>query len=184
MDVHQATADLAGVDRKTAKAVNFGALYGQGLLSLAEKLKCTRDKAEKLQSAIFTASPELQPFMFKQKNYAEKAGYIVNWYGRRCYFPNRKLAYKAVNSWTQGGCADIVKIAMNKIDALLSDRKSKMVMTVHDDILTEIHESEFELIPKIKDIMETSYPHKNLPMSVTIEHSKRSLADMVKGLPK
>ena len=184
LDVHQATAELAGVDRSTAKAVNFGTLYGQGLNSLSEKLKCSRDKAEQLQNAIFKASPELSPFIFKQKNQAEKAGYIVNWFGRRCYFPNSKLAYKAINSWSQGGCADIIKIAMNRIEDFLSDKKSKMLMTVHDELVIQVHESEKHILHYIKKIMEEAYPHKLLPLTVGLDYSYKSLADRIEGFPE
>jgi DNA polymerase-1 len=184
LDVHQATAQLAEISRGDAKNVNFGTLYGQGIPALAEKVKCTRDKAEALQTAIFKASPELKPFIFKLKNHAEKAGYIVNWFGRRCYFPDRRFAYKAINSWSQGGCADVIKIAMNKVHAYLADKQSKMVLSIHDDLTFEIHETEVYVLPEIKKIMETAYPYKLLPLTVSVEYSYTNLADKIEGMPQ
>lgn len=183
LDVHEATANLAGVSRKEAKAVNFGTVYGQGIQALADTVKCSRDRAEQLQNAIFKASPELAPFIFKLKNHAEKAGYIVNWFGRRCHYPNRRLAYKAVNSWSQGGCADLIKIAMNRVHDYLADKQSKMILSIHDDLTFEIHETELYVLPKIKEIMETAYPYISLPLTVSVEYSYKNLADKTEGMP-
>lgn len=190
LDVHQATADLAQITRPHAKTANFAIIYGSGLLHLSEMLKVGIEEAERVRNAIFDAAPELRNFIYNQKQVAEKRGYIVNWLGRRCRFPMVQtakgeicLSYKAVNSLVQGGCADIVKIAMNKISSFLQDKRSKLVLTIHDELVIETHKDEADILPEIKKIMETAYPHTYLPLTVGVEHSFKSLADKIEGFP-
>lgn len=190
LDVHQATADAAKITRSQAKTVNFGLLYGQGDDALAASLKTTREDAYRLRRLVFDSAPEVEEFIESQKYLAETRGYIVNWFGRRNHFPllkteygMRRMIHKAANSVIQGGCADVVKIAMNKIHRLLSNKQSKLVLTIHDELVIETHESERGLLPEIKNIMETVYPHRYLPLTVGCEHSFKSLADKTEGFP-
>lgn len=190
LDVHQATADLAKITRKQAKTTNFATIYGSGLTALAASLHTSMEDAARIRDAIFDAAPEIRDFIENEKNQADSCGYIVNWFGRRCRFPyvaskgrNIRLSYKATNSKIQGGCADVVKIAMNRIAGYLADKKSKMVLTIHDEVVIETHESEAYVLPEIKKIMEEAYPHRHLPLTVGVEHSFTSLADKVEGYP-
>lgn len=190
LDVHQATADLAKISRKQAKTTNFAVLYGSGLTRLSETLGVGVEEAERIRTAIFDSAPEINDLIESQKHVAETRGYVVNWLGRRCRFPlvqvnGRKIrmSYKAVNSLIQGGCADIVKIAMNNIASFLQEKRSKLVLTIHDELVIETHKDELEILPEIKKIMETAYPHKHLPLTVGVEHSYKSLADKVEGFP-
>jgi len=84
----------------------------------------------------------------------------------------------------QGGCADVVKIAMNTVATYLQNMKSKLVLTIHDELVIETHESEKYILPQIKHIMESVYPYKKLPLTVGVEHSFKSLADKVEGYPE
>jgi DNA polymerase-1 len=88
------------------------------------------------------------------------------------------------NYLIQGGCADVVKVAMNRVDELLLGKKSRMVLTIHDELPCEVHESEVAFIPQqVKEIMETVFPYKYLPLTCGMEWSDKSLGDKKKGFP-
>lgn len=177
LDVHQATADMAGITRKQAKTVNFGVLYGIGLEKLGRSLGVSKVEAERIRDAVFSAAPEVKHFIRTTIKDAENSAWTVNWFGRRCNFEDRNVCYRAPNYKIQGGCADIVKIAMNGIADLLHDKRSKLVLTIHDENLCEIHKDELHLMPEIIKIMERAYPFKHLPMKCEASISWKSLAD-------
>jgi DNA polymerase-1 len=177
LDVHQATADVAGVTRQQAKSANFATLYGSGNAKLAETLKTDVNTAKRVKDSIFKAAPEIKKFIQNTISEAEDFKKVVNWFGRISRFPDIKFCYRAPNYVIQGGCADITKIAICNVHDYLTDKKSRMVLTVHDSIIVEVHESERFVIPEIKKIMEQAYPHISLPMKVTIEWSDKNLAE-------
>lgn len=189
MDIHEATAKIIfemlhiPITRSQAKTLNFGLLYGMGIDALAQALKTSKESAKVLKSAYFKALPFVQGLIRKVTARAEASGYIFNWAGRRCYFKDLNFAYTAPNHLISGGCADVVKVAMNQIDDLLAGKRTKMVMQVHDEILFEMVRDEMDLIPEIKNIMESAYPYKHLKLTVSVEHSFKSWADKVKGIP-
>lgn len=178
LDVHEATARLAGLTRKQAKTTNFAVLYGSGLKTLAKNLACSEDEARRIREAIFQAAPEMKVWIRSVMDTAKTRGWIFNWVGRKLAFPNPEECYKAPNHFIQGGCADIVKIAMNRIFELLRFYQTTMVLSVHDELLFEVPREEFFLIPEIKKIMESVYPAKALPLSCDVEYSSKSWADM------
>lgn len=189
LDPHQATADVVTeggtpLTRKRAKNGNFAVLYGSGYDTLATTIGSTRDEAKALKQNIFKAAPEIKKFVDAVMGAASARGFIRNWAGRRCYFPNSDFAYKAPNYLIQGGCADVNKFALNRIDDYLLDKKSKLVLTIHDENPIEVHESELDHVPgKIKEIMESVYPAKFLPLTAGMEWSAKSLGDKTKGFP-
>lgn len=184
LDVHQATADLAGITRRQAKTTNFLTIYGGGDGVLAAKLGCTEWEAARIRRAIFDASPEMEAFLTAVKRRAEERRMIFNWFGRRLFFPGgREDSYRAPNYLIQGGCADVVKIAMNRVAAYLRGRKSRLVLTIHDELVVECHESEASAMPEIREIMQSVYPSKLIPLTAGADHSFKSLADKVEGLP-
>ncbi len=176
-DVHQATADIAKCTRSQAKQINFGILYGQGIKNLAKSLGTSEYQAKQLQNSIFDAAPEIKQFIRSAINIAESRGFVFNWFGRICYFPKRDTCYKAPNTLIQGGCADIMKVAMNRCDEFLLGFRTKLVLNIHDELVFEVPEGEEYIVPQLAEIMKTSYPHKHLPMDVDIEFSRKSLAD-------
>jgi DNA polymerase-1 len=188
-DVHQATADAvtaAGfpLPRKKAKNGNFAILYGSGYDTLAAQLGATREEAKAIKGAIFRASPELREFIDLVSNTAKRRGFIFNWAGRRSYFPDSNFAYRAPNYIIQGGCADIVKRAMNEVDQYLLNKKSRMILQVHDELVIEVHESEAQEVPqRVKEIMESVFVSQYLPLTCGMEYSLTSMADKVKGFP-
>lgn len=183
LDYHQATADLATaagvpITRSQAKTVNFLTLYGGGIAKLAAGLKCSEDAARKIRQAIKDAAPEITAYIRAITNTAERRGWIFNAFGRRCYFPDSNFSYRAMNYAIAGGCADLVKECMNRIDTLLCNKRSRMIMTVHDEIVTEIYQEELAEVPgQIKSILETSFDSKYVPLTSTTELSDKSLAD-------
>jgi DNA polymerase-1 len=188
LDVHAATALEASkygveITRTQAKTSNFLTIYGGGNQKLADGLGIPLGIAQEIRRAIFKAAPEMLKLTETATRVAETRGYIRNWFGRRSYFPNSRFAYRATNYLVAGGCADVVKLAMNRIHDLLKDKKSRMVLTIHDELPCEIHESELYLVPQIKDIMENAYQSKYLPLTCGMEWSDKSLGDKKKGLP-
>lgn len=197
MDVHQATADVAGITRSSAKTTNFSVLYGAGDTLLAERLKVSLSEAQRVKNSIFRAAPEIDDFINNVMDAIERRHFIFNWFGRRYNFPNirffnkrmgkwmeSRMAYKGPNYLIQGGCADVVKVAMNRIHDYLKPLKSKMVLQIHDEVVIECHNTEAHILPDIKKIMESVYqPQNGLAMSVGVAHSFKNLADKTEGYP-
>ena len=134
------------------------------------------EEAAALRRLYFTKLPNVKNFIKGVQEQAARRGYVFNWYGRRCHF-NKGHEYKAPNHIISGGCADIVKIAMNEVDKLLVNHKSKMLIQVHDEIVLEIKKGEEKLIPKIKKIMQEVYPFQHIPLTVGVDWSPTSWAD-------
>jgi len=178
MDVHQATAELIGTSRKQAKSVNFACLYGAGIEKLADMLGTSLKDARRIRGEYFSKLPRVQNFIKQVVRTAELRGYVYNRMGRRCAFPDPRFSYKAPNYLIQGGCADVVKLAMNRIDDFLINRKSRMLLQIHDEILFEVHESERHICPELIAIMEQAYTPKSLPMQVVGKESGVSWGDV------
>jgi DNA polymerase I len=177
LDVHQATANVAGVSRSQAKTVNFLTLYGGGIAKLASDLETSEDMARKIQGSIFKAAPEIKTFIRKVIGTAEDRGFVFNWFGRRYYFPDKTKCYRAPNYLIQGGAADVLKIAMVRIHKFLESYKSRMVLTIHDELVFEIAFGEEHILPKLKNIMETVYPARRLGLIADVSCSYTSLAE-------
>lgn len=183
-DVHQATADLMGVSRQYAKTLNFMLLYGGGVAKLAAALNVSLEKARELKNLYFQKLPKVQAFIQQVMSVAERRGYVYNWAGRRYFCENSEFSYTMPNRVIQGGGADIMKRAMVRIHKeVLPKSKSTMALTIHDELVFNMHREDLHLIPAIKKIMEEVYPHKHLPLKVSVEHSWKSLGDMEPGEP-
>jgi DNA polymerase-1 len=187
-DVHQATADMVGIERKPAKSLNFGLLYGMGIKTLAEMLKVDVLKATYYRDKYFSKLPRVERLIQGVMDTVSTRGYIKTWAGRRLYLPfrDRKNAYQLPNHLIQGGCGDIARFAMVELHKFLLHKKSAMLVQVHDEILFEVHESELHIVPELRKIMENIYTPKNgLPLTCGVEHSWVSWgkSDVVKGYP-
>ncbi len=183
VDVHQAMADLLSVTRTVAKTINFSILYGAGAALLASRLGKTVEETKQIKADYFRKLPQVEHLIRSVSRTAEARGYIFNWLGRRSYFKDKTFAYKAPNYLIQGGCGDVVKVAMNQIDQYLLGKKTKMLVQVHDELVFEGHESEMSVIGDIVGMMEQAYPHKYLPLTCSVSHSFQSWADKVDGMP-
>jgi DNA polymerase-1 len=137
-------------------------------------------KASEIKNLILKTNPAYGDLMKAITNTAKSRKYLRNFYGRRLQFTDSRYCYKAVNHLIQSSCADMIKFAMNEIDAYLKDKKSKMLLQIHDELVVETHESEEYILPEIKRIMESAYPYKLLPQIAEISWSKESMAQKLK----
>jgi len=183
LDVHTATAIMMGVSRFVAKTINFMLLYGGGAAKLAATLDITLAEAKNLIRLYFSALPKVASLLERIRKKAA-TGFIANWAGRRYHFKDPNFVYTtAPNHLIQGGCAEIVRFAMNELARFLRGYQSCMLVQVHDEILFEIHKDELDIVPELKVIMENIYTAKYLPMTCSVDHSWKSWGDKVSGLP-
>ena len=160
IDIHSFTAseifaiDIENVstdDRRAAKAINFGLIYGMSSFGLSKQLGIPISAAKDYMDVYFERYPRIKSYMNQIKDFAKNNGYVETIYGRKLYLPEissknvqrRKYAERtAINAPVQGSAADIIKIAMIQIDQWLSNNKSdtKMIMQVHDELVFEIPE--------------------------------------------
>jgi DNA polymerase-1 len=176
-DIHGAVAShVFGVpesevtkdQRRHAKAINFGIVYGMGITALQQALGGTRAEAEEFHSNYFIKFPKILNYLENIKRSASKNGYTETFFGRRRYFPGfsshipyvRAMAERmAMNAPLQGTAADIVKLAMIKVDTAISEKKMeneiRMLLQVHDELIFEVREDAAEkAIPLLKQAME------------------------------
>lgn len=172
-DVHQATAELVNMERKLAKNVNFALLYGTGNSHFAEMIHKTLLEAKKIRYSYFNALPKVRRFIDSVKLAVERRGYLITHFGRKLKVDKDK-SYVGPNYLIQGGCADIMKIALILIDKLLQGKKSFLTLSVHDEADLNIFPDELYLVDEIKKIMSNVYQHKLLPMGVDVEYSTKN----------
>ena len=180
LDVHEATAQMMGVTRREAKTINFLLLYGGGDQKLANALGIPLMEAKALKQQYFMKLPNVKQWIFRTIKQTQMNGFVKNWMGRICVLP-RQQAYKAPNYKIQGGCADVVKIAMNQIGDLLEGRQTNMALQVHDELLFTMPREELDLQSKIVQIMEKVYPYKHLPLTAGPGHSWTNWAEKKDG---
>jgi len=185
-DVHQAMADMVGINRQQAKTLNFACLYGAGQQKIAEMLGMSIPEAGHLLGLYYSRLPKVAHFQKQVISKGRNRGFIFNWAGRRCHIANPEWAYILPNHLIQGGGADIMKVALVRLYEFLKHTKSRMLITVHDEVLLEMHPPDLDLIPKIQNIMETVYKSKNgILMKTEVAHSRLSwgYGDLIKGAP-
>lgn len=177
VDFHSEAAKLAfDVDessprfkefRQYAKAITFGTIYGIGNKKLAQQLGTTPREAGKFKKQYFEGMEGSKDFFDKVVRKVELRGMVKNRYGRQ-YKINPQFAYKGVNYLVQGTSADILSERMLVIDDYLLDKKSNLLLQVHDEIICEIHDSEFNTIPyKIQSLLEENT--LKVPLKVDME---------------
>lgn len=176
-DVHRATAaEVFGINlaqvtidkRRSAKAINFGLIYGMSAFGLAKQLNIGRKQAAEYIELYFQRYPGVQDYMNQVRHSAAEKGYVETHFGRRLYLPEinsrngmrRQAAERtAINAPMQGTAADIIKLAMINVDNWLRNQKlkSRMIMQVHDELVLEVPESEHQqVIIGIKECMENA----------------------------
>lgn len=161
VDVHTATAQMMGTDRTTAKTLNFMLLYGGGTQKLADSLNISFDEADKLKKTYFRNLPNISRLIKKATSTAKTRGWIYNTGGYRLQFPDPKYAYKATNYLIQSSGAYIMRQALVHLHEYLKVFKSRIIMSIHDEVLFEVHEDELDIIPHLRAIMRESYTPKN-----------------------
>lgn len=176
-DIHSQTAmDVFNVTkeevtpslRRRAKAVNFGIIYGISDWGLSEQISSSPSEAKKIITTFYEKYPEIKEYFTNVINFASQNGYITTLYKRRRYINELKSSNymtrefgkrAAMNAPIQGSAADLIKIAMIKVDEMLSSSsyKTQMVLQIHDELIFKVPKDEKEIIlPKIKDIMENA----------------------------
>ncbi len=183
MDVHAATASkIFGVpvgevtpeQRRMAKTANFGIMYGISSFGLAQRLKCPRAVAKKLIDDYFASFPSIRGFIEATLAKARETLYTETIFGRRRYIPDinsnngniRAIAERnAVNAPIQGSAADIIKLAMIRVDRRLRAEglRAVMVLQIHDELLLEVPEEEISavkalLVEEMENVIKLSVP--------------------------
>jgi len=153
--------------RQLAKAITFGTIYGIGNKKLSEQLGTTPKEAGAYKKRYFQGLEGSKEFFDKAAEKVTLRGWIKNRYGRRYVIPSQ-LAYKGVNYLVQGTSADLLSERMIEIDKYLVDKKSHVLLQVHDEIICEIHDDEIDTIPmEIKRLLETN--SLDIPLRVDME---------------
>lgn len=176
-DIHRATAaEVFGLpleavtadQRRSAKAINFGLIYGMSAFGLARQLNIGRNEAQRYMDLYFERYPGVLAYMERTRQQASEQGYVETLDGRRLYLPEinarnamrRKAAERAaINAPMQGTAADIIKRAMIAVDAWLqqSQPQVRMIMQVHDELVFEVPEAQVdEVVSHVRTLMEGS----------------------------
>lgn len=168
-DIHKITAskvfntsldEVTPLQRRNAKAVNFGIVYGISSFGLGQDLNITRKEAQEYIKSYFKTYPQIKNFLDELVEQAKTRGYAITMYNRRrpvpelssTNFMQRQFGERvAMNSPIQGSAADIIKIAMINVNNRLKSEnlKSRLLLQIHDELLIETHESEVDKVRKI-----------------------------------
>jgi len=190
-DIHTRTAaEIFNVDpknvtkemRRGAKVLNFGLLYGMGLMGFQRAAKVSRDEAREFIDRYMTEFSGVAKYMEDMKKRARKEGFVSTIFGRRRYLPEinsgipqliAQAERMAINMPIQGTEGDLLRIAMNRISDLIhndyNDNDVRMLLQVHDELLFEVKNNLVEKVsPQIKQIMETVYQF-NVPLTVDVK---------------
>jgi DNA polymerase-1 len=193
LDVHRATAaEVFGVNleqvtaeqRRRAKAVNFGLIYGMSAFGLAKQLGIGRGEAQHYVDRYFERFPGVLDYMERTRKQAHEQGYVETLFGRRLYLPDinaknigrQKAAERAaINAPMQGTAADIIKLAMIKVQAWLQQHaadKAAMIMQVHDELVFEVTEADVGwLATELKQLM-ASAAKLDVPLLAEVGYGK------------
>ena len=193
-DIHTATAakvwgiaesEVTREQRSGAKMVNFGIIYGISAFGLSQRLAIPRGEAAEIIDNYFKQYPAIKEFMDRTIQEARMSGYVETLTGRRRYFPDLTSGNQtirgnaeraAINTPIQGSSADMIKLAMIRIDNLLREKpyQTRMLLQVHDELVFDLHPDESEeLLPLLLNAMETALP---LPgeVPILVEHGTGS----------
>ncbi|WP_024548281.1 DNA polymerase I [Siccibacter turicensis] len=177
LDIHRATAaevfgmsleQVSGEQRRSAKAINFGLIYGMSAFGLSRQLNISRKESQKYMDLYFERYPGVLEYMERTRKQAKEQGYVETLDGRRLYLPDinssnaaRRAGAEraAINAPMQGTAADIIKRAMIDVDRWLENDKPRvqLIMQVHDELVFEVHKDDVEAVSKtIHELMENS----------------------------
>jgi DNA polymerase-1 len=191
-DVHARTAaavygvpidQVTKQQRQIAKTVNFGLIYGQSAYGLSQQTDLDFDEAERFIATYFARYPGVKEWLDRTRTTAYALGYVETLLGRRRYFPELQSTRRAfagqraaaerqaINAPIQGTAADILKIAMIRLDKSLNERRleARMVLQVHDELVLEVPRGELgEALAMTRSVMENAYA-LSVPLKVDIE---------------
>ena len=193
-DIHSLTAsqifnvDIKKVNqdqRRKAKAINFGIIYGISQYGLAKQINVTNHEAEEFLNAYFLKFPEIKIYMDRTIKFCRKSGFVNNIFGRRSHFINindknyniRNFQERAaINAPIQGSAAEIMRLAMIRLDKKLSDQKNqntKMLLQIHDELIFETPKEEAKRISKIiidemSSVVKSEQHSFSIPLTVNL----------------
>jgi len=187
-DIHRATAsevfnvaegDVTDNQRRSAKAINFGLIYGMSAFGLAKQLHVSRQEAQEYMDLYFKRYPGVLDYMDRTRDFAKQHGYVETVFGRRLYLPEikssngarRKGAERAaINAPMQGTAADVIKMAMIQVDDWIRNTDSDdvvMIMQVHDELVFEIKQESLD--PNVATIVELMEQAATLSVPLKVE---------------
>lgn len=185
-DIHRRTAsevlnipldEVTSDQRRQAKAVNFGLLYGMSEFGLIRQLGFTREESQNYIKQYFQRYPAIYDYMQRTRQLASEQGFVETILGRRLYTPDihaqnmmvRKSAERAaINAPLQGSAADIIKLAMIAVEQQLNPAHARLLLQVHDELVFEVkQEYADEVAQQIKQLMENVY-QLNVPLEVEV----------------
>ena len=173
-DIHRATAaevfsvalnDVSSEQRRYAKVINFGLIYGMSAYGLASQLGIENSAAKQYIDVYFARYPGVKHYMDDTREQAKAQGFVETWFGRRLWLPEingangmrRQAAERAaINAPMQGTAADLIKLAMIAVQDWLekSELQTKLIMQVHDELVLEVPEGELEVVKeKVRELM-------------------------------
>ncbi len=188
LDVHQATAaevlgkalaEVTADERRSAKAVNFGLIYGMSAFGLARQLGIDRGSAQRYVDLYFERYPGVKSFMDRTREQARQQGYVETVRGRRLYLPeinsrNRNLQQyaerSAINAPMQGTAADIIKLAMLRVERECMQRNlpARLIMQVHDELVLEVRGDAVDAVTAMLREQMTGAEQLKVPLKVDI----------------
>ena len=187
-DIHRATASevfsvaLEDVDRdqrRSAKAINFGLIYGMSAFGLARQLGIDRSEAQSYIELYFDRYPGVKAYMEQIRTQAREQQFVETVFGRKLYLPDisssnharRQGAERAaINAPMQGTAADLIKLAMLAIDSWLTEHafKTRMIMQVHDELVLEVPDSELKDVPEVIASLMSGVAELRVPLRVDV----------------
>ncbi len=187
-DIHRATAaeifgvELHAVDpeqRRYAKVINFGLIYGMSAFGLARQLEIERAAASQYMDRYFTRYPGVKRYMDETRARAQDVGYVETVFGRRLWLPEirsgnaarRQAAERAaINAPMQGTAADLIKMAMIAVQAWIEKEKpaTRLIMQVHDELVLEVPDAELEAVKQALPRLMTGVAQLSVPLTVDL----------------
>ena len=194
-DIHSLTAsqifntDIKKVNqdqRRKAKAINFGIIYGISQYGLAKQINVSNYEAEEFLNSYFAKFPEIKVYMDQTIKFCRKSGYVNNIFGRKSHFINindknfnvRNFQERAaINAPIQGSAAEIMRLAMIRLYKKLSNQKTKMLLQIHDELIFETHKDEAKKISKIiieemSSVAKSDQHSFSIPLTVDLNTGK------------
>ena len=194
VDIHSLTASqIFNVDikmisqdqRRKAKAINFGIIYGISQYGLAKQINVSNHEAEEFLNSYFAKFPEIKAYMDQTKKFCRKSGYVNNIFGRRSHFLSindknfniRNFQERAaINAPIQGSASEIMRLAMIRLDKRLSgekDKRTKMLLQIHDELIFEAPKNEAKRISKIiidemSSVAKSDHHSFSIPLTVDL----------------
>jgi len=194
IDIHAMTAsemfgvpvkDMPADVRRRAKAINFGIIYGISAFGLANQLGIAREESGAYIKKYFERFPGIRDYMDETRDFCREHGYVLTLFGRKCHYPDIRASNPsirafneraAINARLQGSAADIIRRAMTRMDAALSDAglKAQMLLQVHDELVFEVPENDVaKTLPVVKRVMEDA-PHPAIQLHVPLAVEARA----------